>query len=304
VFERDRSLPPLVALRAFEAAARHGSMRQAAEAMSVSHSVVSRHIRNLESWLGVRLFEQGRRSACLTPEGQRYFLAVSGALDRISAATEGIRPGNRARTLNIWCVPGLASRWLLPKLGAVRELIPDVEISIRPTLDVPDLTKYDVDLLIGYGPIEVDGLLQTELMVPRVIPVASPAFVKAHPGIGEARDLMRAPLLHEVSADYWRQWFEANGILHTTPLKGPRLWYLNSVLDAARNSQGVALAPEIVVAGEVREGHLVALTDSRIRLGCYNLYTRKEKAANRAMIRLREWLIAEFASFESRPAAN
>lgn len=300
----DRSLPPLLALRAFEAAARHGSMRQAADAMSVSHSVVSRHIRNLESWLGVRLFEPGRRSACLTPEGQRYFVAVSGALDRISAATEGIRPANRARTLNIWCVPGLASRWLVPKLGAMRELIPDVEISIRPTLDVPDLSKCEVDLLIGYGSIEVDGLWQTELMVPRVVPVASPSFLKAHPGISEPRDLIRVPLLHELSADYWRQWFEANGVSHLTPLKGPRLWYLNSVLDAARNGQGVALAPEIVVANELREGQLVAVTGSRVRLGCYSLYTRKEKSMNRALTKFRDWLVTEFANFEGRRVAN
>jgi DNA-binding transcriptional LysR family regulator len=296
----DRSLPPLVALRAFEAAARHGSMRQAAEAMSVSHSVVSRHIRNLESWLGVKLFEPGRHMASLTPEGQRYFRSVSGALDRISAATDGIRPNNRARILNIWCVPGLASRWLVPRLGALRALVPDVEISIRPTLDVPDLTKYEVDLLIGFGHIEVDGLLQTELTVPRVVPVASPAFVKTHPGIKKPRDLMRVPLLHEVSADYWRQWFEANGISHTTPLKGPRLWYLNSVLDAAQNGQGVALAPEIVVSGEVRDGQLTVLTESRTRLGCYNLYIRKNTPASDALTKLREWLIAEFEDFEKR----
>lgn len=296
----DRSLPPLVALRAFEAAARHGSMRQAADAMSVSHSVVSRHIRNLELWLGVRLFEHGRRSACLTPEGQRYFLAVSGALDRISAATEGIRPANRTRTLNIWCVPGLASRWLVPKLGALRDLIPEVEISIRPTLDAPDLTKHDVDVLIGYGSIEVHGLQQTELMVPRVVPVASPDFLKAHRSITVPRDLLRVPLLHEVSADYWRQWFEASGITYTTHLKGPRLWYLNSVLDAARGGQGVALAPEIVVSGELGQGQLVAVTSNRIRLGCYNLYMRKDKLSSPALTKLREWLITEFAEFERR----
>jgi DNA-binding transcriptional LysR family regulator len=279
-------------------------MRQAADALSVSHSVVSRHVRNLELWLGVRLFIPGRRSACLTPEGQRYFLAVSSALDRISAATEGIRPASRTRTLNIWCVPGLASRWLVPKLGALSQLIPDVEISIRPTLDVPDLTQCEVDLLIGYGSLEVDGLWQTELMVPRVVPVASPGFLKTHAGISEARDLIRVPLLHEVSADYWRQWFEANGIAHPAPLKGPRLWYLNSVLDAARNGQGVALAPEIVVSSEIREGQLVALTGSRVRLGCYNLYTRKEKGNDRTLAKCREWVVAEFASFESSPVAN
>ena len=266
----------------------------------MSHSVVSRHIRNLESWLGVKLFEPGRRTASLTPEGQRYFRSVSGALDRISAATDGIRPNNLARVLNIWCVPGLASRWLVPRLGALRALVPHVEISIRPTLDVPDLAKYEVDLLIGFGHIEVDGLLQTELTVPRVVPVASPAFIKQHPGIKQPRDLMRIPLLHEVSADYWRQWFEANGVSHTTPLKGPRLWYLNSVLDAAQNGQGVALAPEIVVSDALKSGQLVVLTDSRIRLGCYNLYIRKNTPASDALTKLREWLIAEFEDFEKR----
>lgn len=300
----DRSLPPLVALRAFEAAARHGSMRQAADALAVSHSVISRHVRNLELWLGVDLFTAGRRTMSLTPAGRRYFTAISEGLDRIAVATEEIRPVVRARTLNIWCVPGLASRWLVPRLDTVRDIIPDVEISIRPTLDVPNLAKGEVDLLITYGTIDVAGLWQTKLMAPRVIPVASPGFLETFSKVAEPRDLICAPLLHEVSADYWRQWFEANGVTHTAPLKGPRLWYLNSVLDAARSGQGVALAPEIVVSSELREGQLVALTDSRVRIGSYNLYTRREKVINRSLAKFREWVVAEFASFEDGPTEN
>lgn len=300
----DLRLPPLVALRAFEAAARHGSMRQAADALSVSHSVISRHVRNLEEWLGVTLFTSGRRTMTLTPAGRRYFTAISEGLDRIAVATEEIRPVVRARTLNIWCVPGLASRWLVPKLDVVRDIIPDVEISIRPTLDVPNLAKGEVDMLITYGAIDVAGLWQTRLMAPRVVPVASPGFVETFRKIAEARDLISAPLLHEVSADYWRQWFEANGVTPAAPLKGPRLWYLNSVLDAAKSGQGVALAPEIVVSNELRDGQLIALTDSRVRIGSYNLYTRREKIINRSLTKFREWVVGEFTNFENAAAAS
>ncbi|MFZ4530866.1 MAG: LysR substrate-binding domain-containing protein [Alsobacter sp.] len=295
----DRRLPPLVALRAFEAAARHGSMRQAADAMAVSHSVVSRHIRNLELWLGVRLFAGNRRSIALTLEGRAYFRVVSAALDRIASATEEIRPASPWQALNVWCVPGLASRWLVPMLDKVRQLIPDVEITIRPTLDVPDVAHGEVDLLITYGPIETDGLWETVLASPRVIPVARPAFISSLGPIVSPADLLHAPLLHEVSTDFWCQWFVASGVKDIGALKGPKLWFLNNVLDAARDGQGVALATEIVVRGEIEKGYLQPVIASEVRIGSYYLYTRREEALHRSLTRFREWVIAEFADLES-----
>jgi DNA-binding transcriptional LysR family regulator len=273
-------------------------MRQAADAMAVTHSVVSRHIRNLELWLGVDLFTGNRRATVLTPEGRRYFIAVSEGLDRIASATENIRPLTPWQNLNIWCVPGLASRWLVPKLDEVRELIPDVEITIRPTLDVPDLAKGEVDLLITYDPVNAEGWWQTELMSPRVIAVASPDFFEHFPGIKTPRDLLQVPLLHELSVDYWRQWLDRNGVSIVTALKGPRLWYLNNVLDAAKNGQGVALAPEIVVRDDIRAGHLREIKAETVRIGTYNLYTRKEKVISRSLAKFREWVVKEFAEFE------
>lgn len=267
--------------------------------MAVSHSVVSRHIRNLELWLGVRLFAGSRRSMVLTPEGRSYFQAVSAALDRIAAATEEIRPASPWHALNVWCVPGLASRWLVPKLDEVRRLIPDVEITIRPTLEVPDLAHGVVDLLISYGPIDTDGLWQTVLMSPPVIPVASPAFLAASPRIKSPEDLLNAPLLHEVSTDFWRQWFVASGVTDIAMPRGVKLWFLNNVLDAAKNGQGVALAPEIVVRRDIDEGTLRQVIDSDIRIGSYYLYTRREESLNRPLTRFREWVIAEFAVLEN-----
>jgi LysR family transcriptional regulator, glycine cleavage system transcriptional activator len=294
----DRRLPPLIALRAFEAAARYGSMRQAATAMSVSHSVISRHVSNLEDWLGVPLFVGSRRAVALTPEGRRYFNAVTEALDRIASATEEIRPVAPWQTIDVWCVSGLASRWLVPKLAEVRELIPDVDITIRPTLNVPDFARGEADLFITYGPVDVEGLWETKLMSPIVIPVASPAFIEGTAPIREASDFLSVPLLHEVSADYWRQWFVANGVTSIAALKGPRLWHLSSVLDAAKNGQGVALAPEIVVRGDIREGHLQRLGGADVRIGSYHLYTKKEAVISRSLAKLRQWIVSEFSTIE------
>lgn len=266
--------------------------------MSVSHSVISRHISNLELWLGVALFTGSRRTATLTPEGRRYFNAVTEALDRIASATEEIRPVAPWQTIDVWCVSGLASRWLVPKLAEVRDLIPDVDITIRPTLEVPDVARGEADLLITYGPVEADGLWQTELMSPVVIPVASPAFIEGMPPIRAAVDFLSVPLLHEVSADYWRQWFVANGVSNIAGLKGPRLWHLSSVLDAAKSGQGVALAPEIVVRGDLREGHLRRLAGADVRIGSYHLYTRKEAVISRSLAKLRHWIVSEFARIE------
>ena len=266
--------------------------------MSVSHSVVSRHISNLEQWLGVALFTGSRRTATLTPEGRRYFNAVTEALDRIASATEEIRPTTPWRTINVWCVSGLASRWLVPKLAEVRNLIPDVDITIRPTLDVPDVARGEADLLISYGPVEADGLWQTELMSPLVIPVASPAFIEETAPISTAVDFLSVPLLHEVSSDYWRRWFLANGVTKIAGLKGPRLWHLSSVLDAAKDGQGVALAPEIVVRADLRQGHLRRLAGGDVRIGSYHLYTRKEAVISRSLAKFRHWIVSEFERIE------
>ena len=132
-----RRLPPLIALRAFEAVGRLGSVRAAGEELAVSHTVVSRHVRNLEQRLGARLLRPAGRGLALTPEGQRYLAQIAQALDLIERATAELAAPRR-RTLAIWCAPGVASRRVLPLLPELEALLPEHEITLLPTLARPD----------------------------------------------------------------------------------------------------------------------------------------------------------------------
>ncbi len=144
-----RRLPPLIALRAFEAVGRLGSVRAAGEELAVSHTVVSRHVRNLEQRLGARLLRPAGRGLALTPEGQRYLAQVAQALDLIERATAELSAPRR-RTLAIWCAPGVASRRVLPKLPELEALLPEHEITLLPTLARPDFSRDEADAEIIY----------------------------------------------------------------------------------------------------------------------------------------------------------
>src|SRR5262245_25132298 len=131
-------LPPLLALRAFEAVARHGSVRKAAEELCVDHTVVSRHIRTLQVVLDIPLLRTSRRGVTLTEAGVEYAATLTHAFSRISTATAKVRRRRRAGVLAIWSVPGFALHWLTPRLPEFQALCPGIELTLRPTDQPPD----------------------------------------------------------------------------------------------------------------------------------------------------------------------
>lgn len=301
----DRQLPPLVALRAFEAAARYQSMRRAADALSISHSVISRHVRNLEEWLGVELFDGSRRNMALTPVGQRYFNSITACMDTIARATEELRPQTLNSTLRVWCVPGLASRWLVPRLEKFRAAFPTIEIVLRPSGEAPKFDTNEADIFLSYGEVRREGLAETMLVHPRVFPVAG-ADAAAKYRVEKPGDLLGLQLLHEQTFDYWRTWFDACGMEDVPTLRGPRLWYANNAIDAAICGQGITLANELIVQDDLASGRLVKLLDPGIRLAAYYMYVREDRALNGIIARFKTWLLAELEAStpaESRPEA-
>jgi DNA-binding transcriptional LysR family regulator len=201
-------LPPLSGVRAFEAVGRLASMRRAAVDLGVCHTVVSRHVRNLEAWLDTRLVESGPRGVVLTEEGRGFHRAIAAAFDLIATATGDLKPPSARAVLRVWCVPGLAARWLAPRLADLQAALPEVEIVLRATTEVPDFAHHEADAAIRFAEAPDVGGRALLLERSRLFPVAAPSWVAARPPVAVPADLEGARLIHEESRDQWRRWFE------------------------------------------------------------------------------------------------
>ena len=293
-----RNLPPLIALRAFEAVGTSGSIRAAAEALSVSPTVVSRHLANLEQRLSARLVEPKGRSVALTDAGARFHAEIAKAFDLIDQATEKLtRP--RKAPLRLWCSPGIAVMRLLPRLPELEARLPDFSIHFHPTLAAPDWKRGEADAEIFYAPTERparDGIVEAELARPRVMPVASPSLVgRLHRRADEIELLYEAHWVHELSGDEWRSF------MHTAGLKidaraeqrlegGVRLWHAHLAIGAAELGQGVALANEFLVEEQLASGRLVEIGQTDVRLGTYGLALPSGAGEAASSQALRDWL--------------
>ncbi len=301
-----RSLPPLPVLRAFEAVGRLGGMRRAAQALGVDHAVVSRHVRTLESWTGVRLIYRTHAGGRLTAEGAGYHARIAGALAEIASATADLtRAGARTR-LNIWCIPGFASQWLLSRLGEYRSGHTEYDVEIHPTDVGPDFSRHEADADLRFTPLAAggkvpSGVMAVEIARPLVFPVASPALLRRLASITATTDLLSAPLLHEDSQDEWRAWLTANHVEPERALPGPRLWHAHLTLAAAARGEGIALANAFLVSEEVSNGRLVRLDIGQpVVLGAYALFCRKDRSEGAAMVKFRRWLTQQARQHEKR----
>ena len=266
-------------------------MRAAGDELAVSHTVVSRHLRNLEEWLGVKLVEPSGRGLILTREGALYHAKIGRAFEAIARATVELRPTAR-QALSIWCFPGLANRRLLAHLPELESLLPDWEITLHPTLARSDLVRGEADAEVVYlDDVTSTDRVRAELLArPRVFPVASPTFLARYTKVETLRDLLRLPLIHEESTDQWSRWLQLAGIDVPQALNGPRLWHAHLAIEAARLGQGVALANEMLVDEDLRTGALVEVVPSDLRLCGYYLLAAVARWDEPAMRALRAWL--------------
>ena len=292
-----QAMPPFVALRAFEAVGFLGGVRRAAEELGVDHAAVSRHLRALEAWAGVRLFDRQRRGL-LTHDGALFHARVSAALDEIRMASLDLtRRGDDSR-LTIWCVPGLASRWLNGRLAEFAAAHPELAIEVRPTDHGPDLSRHEADADIRYlrdteAPPDA-GIQQVTIAAVSVIAVASPEVAARLPNPLLPAALLDAPLLHEDEDHEWRRWFSAHGVEAPARLPGPRLWHAHLTLDAARRGQGGVLTTRFLLADDLDRGELVALAvaakPADLEFGAYVLRVRKDRMRHPGIAKFRLWL--------------
>ena len=263
--------PPLNAVRAFAAAARHQSFTRAAAELHVTHSAVSRQIKSLEDFLGVALFERRVRQVTLSAEGQQFFAEVGPALEQIRAAAQAVRGQAPARTVRINVRPSFAVRWLIPRLPAFVERHPDIEPQVVTSTIEPAQAMGSFDIAVRRGlegwpsSIRVRPFLEDEVLL-----VGAPALFRSQP-LGDLRALASHILLSaKTRNDDWDDWKKQVGAPRMKPAGRLQFDHLHFVLQAAVDGLGVALAPTSLVAHDLASGRLqAALPAMRMALGRY-----------------------------------
>lgn len=252
-----RFLPSLSALQAFEAAARYGSFTKAAEDMSITQSGVSRRITNLESLLGVRLFERIGSRIVLTQAGSSYLADITVLLDQIEQASiDTVRGRKLDDRLLVRTLPAFASRWLTPRLADFIDSNPSVMVELGNTDGYINFEDTDADLVILRGRGSWRGAIAQELVAERIVAVASPSLIpigKApeHLDFGAMRTLQNAS-----RPNLWLTWLRLSGQKHGGAIIGPRFDNSEALISAAIHGLGIALVPALYVEREIATGQL------------------------------------------------
>lgn len=251
-----RRLPPLGAVRAFEAAARHLHFTRAADELAVTQAAISHQVHLLEDWLGQPLFERRGRMLTLTPTGTAYLAELTPALDRIAtASTKARRPV--AGPVRLTALPSLATRWLLPHLPAFQAAHPGLDLQLTTTADLWDGRDPRFDLGLRSGPGGWPGLTAALLATETLTPLCSPALRQSLPTPCTPPDLLRLPLLHDTPKGSWGRWFTAAGYPDLPVPTGLNLSDSALTLQAAADGQGVVLGRLFLAAADLRSGRLV-----------------------------------------------
>lgn len=290
-------LPPLNALRAFVAAARHSSFRLAAEELNVTPGAVSRQIRALEDFLGTPLFDRSQRQVRLTETGARYFTRIADLFTGIQHATEavlesGARPGGARRTIRLDCIPTFAMHWLLARLPRFQRAFPDLEVSLSTAPGPIDTTRR-FDYAIRRDPAHFAGLKPLPLMPEHSAPVCSPALA----GMASLRtpaDLTGQTVITiRARPDLWPAWCTAQGLELQAFRSRMEVDHTYFAIQAAEDGLGVAVIPLLFVERSLSTGRLTTpLGGGSVVSGHYYLLESRQRGHTEAP-QFRDWLIAQ-----------
>lgn len=289
------SLPPLNAVRAFEAVGRRGSVKQAAEELFVTPGAVSRQLALLEEHMGVPLFKRSHRRVTLTHSGTLYLRKVSEALLSLSEATDEIKSTKGRDPLHIWCPMTFGLRWLVPRLPTFRAAQPDRDVVFTTSLGPIDFSTGTVEVAIRIGQGNWPGCTSYRLMGIKLTPVCSPALLERLGPMTSPSDLARTTLLQSAARPhYWRLWLAAAGAAGIDPDRGIRFESVSLAYQMALNGAGVALGQLALVADDLKTGRLVApfaqCTDSTDAF--YLIYPNR-LAGDSFVTLFRDWLLVE-----------
>lgn len=251
------TLPPIANLQAFEAVARRRSFALAAAELNLTASAISHQVSRLEAQLDIRLFERSAHGVRLSPAGEHYLMHVGAALNAIATATDDLRHGIR-NSLYVHTAPSIASLWLMPRLHRFAQAYPEISLNLSAAHTPSDFALGQADIDIRYGIPQWGDLVVEPLFEEAIVPLASPAFIKAHK-LKRAEQLLDLPLIQSnVSIVQWSDWFG-----RFTKLRAPERFSLRfdraqMSLDAATQGLGVALESAVNAGGHLADGRLKA----------------------------------------------
>lgn len=251
------TLPPIANLQAFEAVARRRSFALAAAELNLTASAISHQVSRLEAQLDIRLFERSAHGVRLSPAGEHYLMHVGSALNAIATATDDLRHGIR-NSLYVHSAPSIASLWLMPRLHHFAQAYPEISLNLSAAHTPSDFALGQADIDIRYGIPQWGDLVVEPLFEEAIVPLASPAFIKAHK-LKRAEQLLDLPLIQSnVSIVQWSDWFGRFTKLRAPDRFSLRFDRAQMSLDAATQGLGVALESAVNAGGHLADGRLKA----------------------------------------------
>ena len=300
-------LPPLNALRAFEAAARHLSFVKAAKELHVTPGAISQQVKALEDYLGIQLFRRLHKGLRLTEAAQSCLPTLQEGFERLAETIRRLRVRDRVLTVSV--APSIAAKWLVPRLDRFRDVHPGIDVRIDASQRVVDLARDDVDIGIRYGRGNYPGLRTDRLFTEQeAFPVCSPRLLAGPQPLRCPDDLRSHTLLHIVDHTAqtdtwpdWRMWLQAAGVHDIDATRGLQLSASSLLVQAAIEGQGVALVGSVLVADDLAAGRLVRPFELSlsVNFACY-VVSLEATADQPSIAAFREWLIE--ASIESAAA--
>jgi DNA-binding transcriptional LysR family regulator len=289
-------LPPLNALKCFEAAARGNSFSKAADELHVTQSAVSHQIRQLEDWFGVALFDRQGRQTLPTPEGVELAASMAEAFGIIGAACQRIAKSDGKASLTIAAIPSIATIWLIPRLPAFMRQHPEINVRLMHAIYDQPVDFADVDLAISYGDWADAPAHATKFLEGVSVPVCNPAYLSQMGPFEKPGDLLKCCLLHDLDRRPWSRWFKAAGVKLDDPLPGPLFEGFNLLHSAMLASQGVGLAPTAILNDDLKSGRLIRLFETEVlhEKSYYISEPASPRLSRAAEVRIfKDWLLQE-----------
>ena len=295
-----RKLPPLNALRAFEASARHLSFSRAADELGVTPAAISHQVRLLEDVLRVPLFRRVNRSVLLTDAGRSCLPLLSEGFDFLARAVAAAQADQDSGLLTVSIAPSFASKWLVPRIERFSNAHPEIDVRISASMTLVDFRSDKVDVAIRFGKGDYPGLRVDKLFAESISPMCSPTLMHGDRPLGVPTDLRHHTLIHDDSAYLfgptpdWRMWLAAAGADSVDSSRGSRFSFADHALQAAIDGTGVVLGRNSLAAADIAAGRLIRPFDLSLSIAFGYYLVRPDVAVEPPKVAaFCEWVLAE-----------
>ncbi|KQV84991.1 LysR family transcriptional regulator [Massilia sp. Root351] len=295
-------LPPLNALKAFDAAARHLSVKLAAEELCVTPGAVSQMLKGLERHLGVKLFERVTRGIYLTDSGRDYLPPIRNALRQIAEASRRVAaPAAGSGLLTVSVTPFFASAWLVPRMKSFQDAHPDIDLQVIASSTLADFSREAIDVSVRHGLGRYAGLRSDRVVAVEMVAVAAPSLLAGRGLPAAAADLVDWPKVHDAERKAWAAWYAANAVHDSKPPRGPSFNDTGLLLDAIQAGQGAGLLPAAMITSQLADGTLLQLLEARqVEEFAYYLVCPEATQSQPKIAAFRAWMLQ--SAGDDRPA--